>query len=353
MEVPKKIIGQKSTIPDTLIPLVPDCPPEEYSDVEEQDDSEVEEQEEKEEKVPAIVHHTMIPQVDQSNIVFRVDFSDGYTLRQLFEFFRMSLPCAPLFLHEKGITIERGNGSDTLFVRANINRMDLVDYKLNMDLVNDPKNRRHIVNFELNEFQVQMKSIAKKEGILLVQYPQFSDCPGTVHGQAYGGNKNSAGSILFRTQKYEDVKYEIDDGITNETIPNAVIPLPAFFNACSNLSRVKHPFALMSVYPNGVRLDANNESGSTGRGNIWGDCSGFVNKKVVEPYKTCIPLHIIKTLVKTANFHSAGIVRVYGTSNQLVRLEIPVGCYANVMILLRGRDPSDFSGGKKKRQRGR
>lgn len=286
-------------------------------------------------------------QSPQFHTVFNVDFADGYTFRQLFEFSKVSVSCAPMFFQEDSIYVERDNGSHTLLLRCKINSRDLTGYKVEPTLFNDPDKKRHVIVFDLTEFQIQIKSIAKKEGLRIFQYAEY---PQYVFGHPYGGNKNGQGVITFITQRYEHATYNIKDGITNETQPNAVISLPAFCNACSNVLRAKYPYAIFYVYPKGFYMTSGNQTGSTCRENNWGDCSGYVEVKgsnpfqmvSVQPFVSYVPLNVVKALVKTSNFHSSGIVRIYSTVNQLVRIEIPIGCYAEVVLLIRGKNPNEM-----------
>jgi hypothetical protein len=298
-------------------------------------------------------------------VVAFADFSDGHTIRQMFEFFRVGLPCAPMIFTEQGIYIERANGFKTLLVRCAISRKNLVGYSFDRRRCNDPTRQRHIINFELPDFNTQVKSLAKKEGIRIYQ---SAENPDFVFGQLYGGNKStSQGVIFFRSREFEPATYKVDP-VGPETIPNQVISLLSFCSACTNAARSKYPYAQIIVYPNGLRIVAGNETGSTGRRDVWGDCSGYVRqtRKVVrkaenptdpdieelkeevvqvEPFITCVPLADIRALMKTANLHQSGIVRVYSTRNQLTRLEIPAGSLCELTIILQGKDPQKILDG--------
>jgi hypothetical protein len=51
-------------------------------------------------------------------LIFCIQFMDGYTFRQLYEFYKMTLTTAPMFLSPQGITILRGNGDASLVVNT-------------------------------------------------------------------------------------------------------------------------------------------------------------------------------------------------------------------------------------------
>lgn len=288
--------------------------------------------------------------VQQQQPVASVDFSDGYTIRQMFEFFRMSLPCAPMFFTEDGIMIERANGSDTLLVRCFIHRRNVVGYTFDKANCNDPSNGRHIVNFNLGMFVGQIKSIAKKEGIRLNSYKEL---PQYVVGQSYGGNKSTSQSVMYlHTSKYEDAFYSIEDGVNKDTMPNCVVQLTSFCSFCTNAARSKYAYVYFMAYPEGLKVIAGSQTQSDGRHEVWGNCKDYIlvdkvneaGEKYQEweqqiPFVTCVPLKDIKALNKINNFHLQGIVRVYSKRNQLTRLEIPTGTFTDVTIMLQGVNP--------------
>lgn len=275
-------------------------------------------------------------------VVF-ADFSDGYTCRQMFEFFRLGLPNAPMFFSDNGITIEGANGLKTLYVKCYINRKNLVGYYFDPNNCNDKENNRHIINYQLPDFLIQVKSLAKKESIRI---RHFKDSPDHVFGQFYGGNKTTAqGSVYFRTQKYEPASYDIDDGVTEETLPNQVVPLASFCSVCASIVHHKYPFASFIVYPQGVRIVSGSDTGSAGIHEGWGDFYEDEEEdpnEIDQPFITYVSLADVKALAKTSNLNTQGIVRIYSTRNQIIRLEIPTGTLAETMVILQGRDPQSI-----------
>jgi hypothetical protein len=276
-----------------------------------------------------------------------IDFSDGYTARQMFEFFKAALPCAPLFCSEDGIRIEQSNGDETILVYCFIDKRNIVGYKFFESECNDPENRRHVVSLNLQPLLTQLKSLAKKECLKINIYTD------RVEGKFYGGSKSTKyGAMSFVTQDYHPAKYIIDDAVTKDTYPNVTIPLGSFCSVCTNASRSKYPFTYFIVYPEGVRIIANTCTGADGIQDGWGDCHDKIveeyedengelcyNEVTVTPKVTCINLQDTKALTKTSNLQSnGGIVKIYSNKDGLVRLEIPTGVMTTITIILRGRD---------------
>lgn len=278
----------------------------------------------------------ILKDLDMYTPTISLNCSDGHTIRQMFEFFKAALPCAPLFFTPEGIIIQRSNGNKTLFVSCFISRKNLIEYTFNIQNCSHPQYKQHIINFELTDFNTRVKSLAKKEGIRIRQY---AEQPKFVFGQLYGGNKTTShGVIYFKTQNFENESCEINDDFTRETLPNQVVPLSSFCAVCTSVVRSHFTRAYFYVYPNGVQIAAGNETGSTGLRDGWGDCSDtkIVDGKTVQirPYVTSVPLSDIKALCKTSNIHGSGIVRIYASRDNLTRLEIPAGCLCEITIIL-------------------
>ncbi|CAH6418699.1 Hypothetical protein POVN_LOCUS418 [uncultured virus] len=282
-------------------------------------------------------------QVQAHHIAVYVDFFDGYTLRQQFEFYRSAIKCAPMFFGAQGIRIIRGNNGDnkrpTLLASTEIMGVDLVDYKVDQNYWNCPSQSCHIININLAEFHGHIKNVAKKEGIRIFQYAEY---PQIVICQFYGGNKNADGYVQVRTEFFEHVQYNIEDNITATDMPNVRVPLTAFCAACSSVARVKYPYAVLNVYPSGAHLAAGNETGTSARNSRWGDCSGVVQTKsrlqvtnrppVV--YAIKVPIDVIKAMTKMSNFNVGGVVKIYSKADGLARLETAVGAYAKTTCYL-------------------
>ena len=288
--------------------------------------------------------HTPMYNHPSLHIVVMANFNDGYTLRQQFEFYKCALTCTPMFFTEEGINITRGNGGGngpTLIVSTKMRAKHLFDYSVDTTRWNWPENKCHVVNVNLADFHQNIKSVAMKEGVRMFQYAEY---PQILIIQPYGGNKNSAGHITVRTEKFENLTYDIDDGSTSSDKPNVKVPLPLFCTACANVARVKYPFALLKVYPRGAHLLGGTETGSSSRNSHWGDCTGIVESKsrlavrgkAQTPivYTTKIPPAVVKALVKIANFNKGGLVEIYGNGDCVVRIETPIGHYGLATIHL-------------------
>lgn len=272
--------------------------------------------------------------------IFVVEFIDGYILRQLYEFFRQTLEFAPLSFSAGGITMSRGNGRNTLFTKNIIYASRLVRYDLDAKRINSPDSGDHLVNVNLVDFYNQIKSVAKKECVRIIQY---AETPDVIQCQFYGGNKTNDGHVMVKVESFSELKYNIETKITATTEPNVKIPLVSFCSACSNLARSKHTYGIFKCYPRGVHLISSNQTVSTSRDAKWGSCDDpqILVEGEIPFYTTKVPVDIIKALTKMSGWNTNGIVSIYSREDGLVKLTVPIGCFADNETYLIDPSPND------------
>jgi hypothetical protein len=256
--------------------------------------------------------------------IFEITFVDGYTFRQLFEFIKIGSFEAPILIYEDRLVIESSNGDETLYFQYTIKSKNLIEYNTKIQYFNDKSRNRHIVLFDLSEFQLQIKSISKKEGLKIFQY---ADCEDFFFLQPVGGNKSNSSGLTIKTKKGEIKSYELQN-ISSSSLCK-IISLSSFCHSTINISRSKYTSAIFNIYSDGFSIISGNSIKSTSQENSWGICNG-------KPlYVINIKKDIIKALSKTSNFDPSGIIRVYGLSNNLLCFAIPLSCYGKVIIYIK------------------
>jgi hypothetical protein len=282
-------------------------------------------------------------------LIFCIQFMDGYTFRQLYEFFKMTLTTAPMFLSPDGITILRGNGNASLVANTQIRGHQLIRYEFHPQYANyrDAGSQRaiHVVNCPLVKFRENIKGIARKEGIRMFQYVGDP----SVYIQVYGGNKNAEGHVTVKTEVYEHIEYQLGEYTQHVTSPNCKIPLVEFCTACNNIGKIRGcTNAKIICYPNGVSIVACSETGVTDRHNRWGDCNEDIQNNHTgprllikgnpvsrsKPYSVKVSIDVIKALGKLTNLTNNGILRVYSECDGLVRFIISISYYAEMTLFL-------------------
>jgi hypothetical protein len=289
----------------------------------------------------------------RKDLVFYIDFHDGYAFRQIMEFLKLTVTSVPMYFTENGISILQGSGDGSLVVSINIKGQELLTYYFNPEHANFPKKEDdkesksyHVVCFNVSKFRDTIKSTARKEGIRIFQY---SGDP-TVHIQVYGGNKNGEGGTSIETQSYTPLNYDLSGFEQSVLTPNCKSPLSEFCNSCGHFGKVKSTkYTNFSCYSAGVKVTACSETGVISMFKKWGECddepdhpfrtsgprlkisdSSKAGGKVVHNVK--IPIDIVKALSKLSNLTNNGIIRIYCEEDKIIRFMVSVSYYAELVI---------------------
>lgn len=272
---------------------------------------------------------------------------NGYILQQMYSFFKICVPAAPMFFTSRGIYIEQGNADSTFYVNCFISKNNLPNYFFDINACNDPmwigpngEIGRQVVNVELDSFSTKLKSLTKKVGIEFYMYKGHSE----FYGKIISGSNNSQ-TIRYSTAHYENVNYNIDDRVDDNTQPNIIKELSSFCSFFSDVVRNSYTELKFNVYPRGVIAHATSKTSNDNIISEWGtidsvryisnDDGTYDTVKVV-PFTTIITKSHMKSLIKTANFHASGIVRIYSNNHGLVRFQIPTGLFSDLNIVIRG-----------------
>jgi len=285
------------------------------------------------------------------DLVFYIDFHDGYAFRQIMEFLKLTVTSVPMYFSENGISILQGNGDGSLVVSIAIKGHELLTYYFNPEIANYPKKEErsesyHIVCFNVSKFRDTIKSTARKEGIRIFQY---SDDP-TVHIQVYGGNKNGEGGTSIETQTYTPLNYDLSGFEQSILTPNCKSPLSEFCNSCGHFGKVKSTkYTNFTCYNSGVKVTACSETGVISMFKKWGECedesehpfrssapklklSEVIAPKPKVTHNVKIPIDIVKALSKLSNLTNNGIIRIYCEEDKIIRFMVSVSYYAELVI---------------------
>jgi hypothetical protein len=268
-----------------------------------------------------------------SDLVFFIDFHDGYAFRQIMEFLKLTVTSVPMYFSENGISILQGNGDSSLVVSINIKGHELLKYHFNKDLANiqpseTNENHFHLVCFNVSKFRDTIKSTARKEGIRMYQYVGEN----TVHIQVYGGNKNGEGGTSIETQIHEPMTYELSGFTQSIYQPNCKSPLSEFCNSCGQFNKVKSTkYTNFACYKKGVKVTAWSETGVVSTFRKWGDCEDN-NKGKKTHFNVKIPIEVIKALSKLSNLTNNGIIRIYCENDKIIRFMISISYYAELIV---------------------
>jgi hypothetical protein len=298
----------------------------------------------------------------KSELVFFIDFHDGYAFRQIMEFLKLTVTSVPMYFTENGISILQGNGDGSLVVNINIKGHELLTYHFNPALANHTKESDpyHVVCFNVSKFRDTIKSTARKEGIRIFQYAKDP----IVHIQVYGGNKNGEGGTSIETQNYTPMQYDLTGFEQSVFAPNCRSPLSEFCNSCGQFGKVKSTkYTNFACYSKGVKVTACSETGVISMFKKWGECedkSDVFNRHkptgigaLIKPQhqedskskskalNVKIPIDIVKALSKLSNLTNNGIIRIYCETEGIIRFMVSVSYYAELTIFWKESENSD------------
>lgn len=274
------------------------------------------------------------PIKNNQDLVFYIDFHDGYAFRQIMEFLKLTVTSVPMYFTENGISVLQGNGDASLIVNINIKGPELLNYVFNKEFANMPATETdgttyHMVCFNVSKFRDTIKSTARKEGIRIFQYKNNS----IVHIQVYGGNKNGEGGTSIESQPYTPVHYELSGFDQSVYSPNCRSPLSEFCNSCGQFGKVKSTkYTNFACYPKGIYVTAMSETGVISMFKKWGKCESKTH------YNVKIPIEIIKALSKLSNLTNNGIMRICCEGDHIIRFIVSISYYAELTIYYRSPD---------------
>jgi hypothetical protein len=288
------------------------------------------------------------------NLVFFIDFHDGYAFRQIMEFLKLTVTSVPMYFSENGISILQGNGDGSLVVSINIKGHELLTYHFNKELISDESvdengTPYHLVCFNVSKFRDTIKSTARKEGIRIFQYVNDP----IVHIQVYGGNKNGEGGTSIETQSYTPIHYELSGFEQSIYQPNCKSPLSEFCNSCGQFGKVKRTkYTNFACYKKGVKVTACSETGVISMFKKWGECEEedqhvrvpggprvLFTESTINSKSPCfnvkIPIEVIKALSKLSNLTNNGIIRIYCETDSIIRFMVSISYYAELVVYYR------------------
>lgn len=285
--------------------------------------------------------------VDNSNMIFCIEFSTGYIFRQFVEFSKRVSKELPLAISRKGISTAYCSSSRQMIVNAVIRSEDLTKFYINKNKVNIPSDEKfiqnewtHIINVDAIELFEHVRTVAKKDGIRIMQK---INKPEILQIQIYG-NKTDGGISNIRLKKYTPISYNINEvNRRPTTCPNVTIQLSKFCNCLLGLVKARYVKINMKIYGEGVVIVGTSSSETASRGSTFGNISssGEINQQSSSSsnpqqqyHQLSLSSQTVSALTKMINFNNEGVVRVYSSSNGFARIESHLGCFGVVRVYL-------------------
>lgn len=269
--------------------------------------------------------------LSSDGLVFMIQFSSAYAFRQLYEFFRLSVSSAALFLTRDTIRVSTGNGRKSLQILCAIEGWNTGGYQLNVALASrkEAPEPYHVINFNFTDFYSVIKTIGKKDLLIMYQHTSSPHSLILMTGQ----RRTNLTQHVIRLIDSDPPIFDVRDPDKIPThMPNITIPLSEFTSFITDTGKSGAPCTIFRCYSRGVHIFNETANGGHQTSSSWGIIpegeDAFRNVTV------SVTKDIVKALGKTSNFHSEGIVRFYARSDGLIRLEIPLSVYGTVVIYL-------------------
>lgn len=265
---------------------------------------------------------------DSKKLIFYFDIFDGYSFRQVIEFFSNSISTIPFEITKDFFKIKRGNITNTLIVDAIFNKNKILKYYINEEYFNLKSENKHIISPNLSTFTSQIKNIPKQGSVRIFQY---AENPNNIFLQQYGGNKSNNGYICIKLDEYISKEYIIEDNILKTDQPNGKTSILSFCSACESSS--KFNCSNFICYKNYILYDVNGEY-LTDYGKIKWLSDDFVLDEITSPNNIKINNTIIKVLCKLKNVNLKGTLNFYCKSENILKIVLDIGLIGELIIYI-------------------
>ena len=256
------------------------------------------------------------------NLIFCLDITDGYSFRQMIDFYKTNTSAIPFIINKNFLSIKSGNGLNTMLIDTIIYRDNILKYYVNEKYFNDKENNSHNIMPELAEFYIYINSIQKQGSIKIFQYYEEQEY---IYGQIYGGFKNNNGIFKIKLDKFTLLNYNFIDNIQENDFPNAKVSLTSFCNACETCIKIKKNDILLKCFQNSVNFSIKKESYDAVENIIWYS-DNCIESELEETECFNIKINnMIKNLSKLKNFNSKGIIKIYCKCDKVLRLDFNTG----------------------------
>ncbi len=257
-------------------------------------------------------------------LIFTVLFNHGQCIRNNFDFFRESFADTPLQIESEFISVLKSkilDDKDVMIVQVKYETAWLEEFKINLNRVNDPDNKRHLISVPSTRFFNQIKSLKTNDKVRISQYDNTNELELTL----YSGNTSRPVKCKLSDFDVND-DFLVESTVLEQTNSNINIPLEEFTNLCKIQVKSKKEYAPihMYFYDEGLHIQSENESlVSDG----WGNTDGASWEFIVDPY-------VIKALSKMKNWNDNGTIRSFCQDSKVFRLDTKISTYGEACILV-------------------
>lgn len=265
--------------------------------------------------------------------IFKINIPDGNSFFGVVKILKtIATPCCFVFYKDRMIMQVYPSDpnkcvSEGLLLSININPNEFLSYEVDMDLINDPDNDRHVIFINSSVLKDQIGNSNKKQGICMYQYEDSSQ----VHVETHSASIRH-GRINTENKDPSDYK-EFDSSDFQRPInqPNCRITLFEFVEQIKSIVKIKINKAQICVGDNYLCISATSNSNISNKEKVWvqndserGEeiTSIDVKKNVIGVFGHMQPLS-----------NGCGVIRVYAEKESgVIRFVTKVGHFGELFI---------------------
>jgi hypothetical protein len=269
------------------------------------------------------------------NKIFNFNIPDGHSFNGIIKVLKtVAAPCS-FILRQNQMTMQidprkdsDSNEDEGLVLVVEINTVELLEYTIDMNLVNDPKNKCHVIFLNSSVLKDQIGSVTKKHGIRMYQYV---DDP-KVHIESYVSGMCNRGSINTEHKSASDrTEFDLSDFKRSLKNPNCRIVLHDFVDSIKRITRIKITKAYVKVTEDSLRISATSNSNTSDKYAIWPE--GTMDDEEDAITELFIRKNVISVFTHLQGLSSGGTIRVYAEEGtNVIRFVSKVGHFGELFI---------------------
>lgn len=270
--------------------------------------------------------------------IFRAEFTGGYSIRQIFEFYeKLLINGIVWYFKEKEITIRTGTSGTKitrkLISNIDLNTGDIIDYYLDPDLVNlvgdEETDSCYVEQFNIDLVKTFLKSIGKTSSIC---FRKTTLDDNMVHVEIAGDSIIKTG---IKSSKYQRVQYDISMFDDMDDEPNIKINMKQFCDSMKGMFRGNTGYTCFRVFPAALYLENCSGNGSITKKGHYGVYDGDPSEaEEDEYYEIKVNVTVMRALQKINGMAHNSIVKVTSEKNGYLRLTHKVGDFGEHQIYL-------------------
>lgn len=269
--------------------------------------------------------------------IFKAEFTGGYSIRQIFEFYeKLLINGIVWYFKENEITIRTGTSgaksNRKLISNIDLDTDDIIYYYLDTDLINlpgdDETDSCYVEQFNIDLVKTFLKSIGKQASVCFHK----NTLDDIVHVLIEGDSTIRTG---IKSGKYQPVEYDISMFDDMSSTPNVKIVMKQFCDSMKGMFRGNSGYTCFRVFPHALYLENCSGSGSITKKGYYGEYDGDPSKADESEYSEIkVNVTVMRALQKIGGMAHNSIVKVTSEENGYLRMTHKIGDFGEHQIYL-------------------